>query len=573
LAVRKKIMGRIRVMRRLAGTTWGCNTADLRAVFITYVQSAALYGSEVYLAWASDRMARRVESAQAAGARVISGCTSDTRNEIALREAKVMPLQRMAQANAGILQERLKRLPSDNPARMQVEREDPADKTKKLFTGSFRRLAKEAVYGARLEGLATEPLLTAPAVPPWMAGEDIKFHPELESECQVTREDTAEDRKAAAEVTLALLRPAWLHVYTDGSADCGLFNGGAGIVLVIDGEGTVHNDCVPAGSLCGSYRAEMTGLRDAVPRILQGVAEGWLKVDKLKAIRFCTDSQSAVRRLAKGAAEQTTVMGAEIWSGLMELEKRTGCPIDVQFVPGHAGVEGNEQADKMAEQGAKLPQVGVAIDLATAKASILREMRSRWNKDLQGNSPAQGADNEEGNDDSASEGGEGGSGVSEDGSERAGASARGNTRGEARVSSLVAYREAATKGKAAKFSGVPGSTPGQFRQQERALSQMKAGKCPLMRGYLHMVRKGKTRPEQHCELCAKYAPEKGHIIETVQHFLVECKFREFRRLSVFKKLNIGLEVLFTEPIGVLEYLNLEGRLDLPEPPDAATASS
>ena len=520
-------------------------------------------------------MARKVESAQAAGARVISGCTSDTRNEIALREAKVMPLQRLAEANAGILQERLKRLPSDNPARVQVEREDPAAKTKKLFTGSFRRMAKTAASGAGLERLATEPLLTAPKAPPWRAGKDIKLYPELESECKVSRKDAAEDRKAAAEVTLALLRPAWLHVYTDGSAEGGLFKGGAGIVLVVEEDGVrvQHNDCVPAGALCGSYRAEMTGLRDAVPRVLQGLREGWLEVkDKTKAIRFCTDSQSAVRKLAKGASEQTTVMGADIWGALMELEERTGCPIDVQFVPGHAGVEGNELADVMAEQGSKLPQVDVAIDLATAKAALFREMRRRWKEDLQGKPPAQGTNNEDGNDGSDSEGDEGGSGVSEDGSERAGVSAGGSTRGEARVSSLVAYRAAATHGKAAKFSGVPGSTPGQIRQQERTLSQMRAGKCPLMRGYLHTVRKGNTRPEQHCEECAKYAPEKGLITETVQHFM-ECEFRKFRRLAVFKKLSIGLEVLFTEPIGVLEYLNLEGRLDLPKPPGATTASS
>ena len=66
----------------------------------------------------------------------------------------------------------------------------------------------------------------------------------------------------------------------------------------------VHEDCIPAGALCGSYRAEMTGLDEAVPRIRGGLDDGWLAgaIKPGEKIRFCTDSQSAVRSLAKGTS-------------------------------------------------------------------------------------------------------------------------------------------------------------------------------------------------------------------------------------------------------------------------------
>jgi len=451
---------------------------------------------------------------------------------------------------------------------------EPPSKSTKRFTGSFRRVANQIVKEAGVAVGTKEPMLTAPATPPWLDGGDIKFHPELIGKS--SRKDPAEVRKADAEETLARLRPAWLQVFTNGSAVEGLRKGGAGIVLyVTEDELVVHEDCVPAGALCGSYRAEMTGLDEAVPRILGGLDDGWLAgaIKPGEAIRFCTDSQSAVRSLAKGASAQTIVKGAQIWSGLLKLSERTGCAIDVQFVPGHAGIEGNERADKMAAQGSKLSQSNVPIDHATAKAAIEREVRRNWKDAL--DNPSVQEEAEEDGDGSVSGGARAGragdvatyvSDVSED-------EASGGVDGSApRVSSLDVYRKAA-KGKAAKFTGVPGSTPGQVREQERALSQMRAGKCPLMRGYLNLIRRGRTQPERHCEDCAKYDKDNSPPAESVVHFLVECKHKAMLRMECFEKSSIGVEVLFTEPVGVLRFLSREGRINLPEPPGAATASS
>ena len=100
------------------------------------------------------------------------------------------------------------------------------------------------------------------------------------------------------------------------------------------------------------------------------------------------------------------------------------------------------------------------------------------------------------------------------------------------ASSLDFYRKVA-KGKPAKFTEVPGSTTGQVREQERVLSQMRAGKCPLMRGYLNVICKGRTQPERHCKDCAKYDKNNSPPAESVVHFLVECKHKAMLQMECF----------------------------------------
>ena len=43
----------------------------------------------------------------------------------------------------------------------------------------------------------------------------------------------------------------------------------------VEGKTVVHDDCIPAGALCGSYWPATIGIVEAVPRIIQGIANGW----------------------------------------------------------------------------------------------------------------------------------------------------------------------------------------------------------------------------------------------------------------------------------------------------------
>ena len=253
-------------------TNWGCGAADLRSVYIAYVQAAALYGSEAYVTHASATTLKKVESAHAAGARVITGCTKDTRNDLALREANLMPISLLGQQAAAITHEKLLRLPADIPSRQVAEH------TPKVGGPGFRDTARSVVAEAELTGWPREELLMTTTHKPWDPIGDIKFNPDLASKSK--RTDAPELRKAAAEEILKALRVAALHIYTDGSAKDGITHGGAGHVIYSENEARLlHADNSAAGAICGSYRAELTAIRHALTTLLEGFKEGtgWLQ--------------------------------------------------------------------------------------------------------------------------------------------------------------------------------------------------------------------------------------------------------------------------------------------------------
>ena len=68
-----------------------------------------------------------------------------------------------------------------------------------------------------------------------------------------------------------------------------------------------------------------------------------------------TDSQSVVRALAAGPWATTDPRLASCWRSLRDLWVEFGLQCYVQWVPGHAGLAGNEQADGLAAEGAQLP--------------------------------------------------------------------------------------------------------------------------------------------------------------------------------------------------------------------------
>ena len=213
-----------------------------------------------------------------------------------------------------------------------------------------------------------EPLPERPRAAPWVPEDGITLNPHLTS--LIHRDDPPAVRLAAALETIEQLPKADVVVYTDGSAKHSVYSGGSGIYITYNG--LTYRGRKPAGTFTSSYRAEVIALAQATKHLLT------LPLAPSPQINIFTDSQSAIMRLRSGRSTQTGVYEDQIWDNLLQLQHNHNATIVVQYVPGHCGLPGNEEADKLAGEARRLDQSNINFDLTTAYACIRRVTNRAW---------------------------------------------------------------------------------------------------------------------------------------------------------------------------------------------------
>ncbi len=208
----------------------------------------------------------------------------------------------------------------------------------------------------------------------WNTGK-VEFRTDLQG--IMGKDDAATKVEEAAQNLLSQTRPHDIVCYTDGSAEDGTANGGAGGVIYIPGEDEilVHKAC---GTTCSSYRAEMMAIEQTLEAVLLNIDQ---ELEFERKLWVITDSQSAITSLQQGPAAQLNVIGQNIWSLLQKLCEQQIKAV-FQWVPGHRGIPGNEAADKVAGERGKLDQSKVPIDLDTSKSFLNGHVVGKWRKAL-----------------------------------------------------------------------------------------------------------------------------------------------------------------------------------------------
>jgi len=231
----------------------------------------------------------------------------------------------------------------------------------------WRTSANSAILKSKLSNLPREPLFIVPNSAPWEQLPDVTINTNLVND--TLRSDATHIRKEAATRTLYTLPEAETLVYTDGSAAEGTTNGGSGVFITYQ-DGEEEHLSFPAGAVTSSYKAELIALDKALDLVVNSNKDQ-------PTIRILTDSKSALERLKSGPSAQTDRTSDNIWRNLSRL-RESGSSITMQWIPGHADIPGNEEADRLASLGGQLPQEGAHIDLATATNCISRSLNADW---------------------------------------------------------------------------------------------------------------------------------------------------------------------------------------------------
>lgn len=174
----------------------------------------------------------------------------------------------------------------------------------------------------------------------------IQYDLDKSFKTQIPAREAWEDPQSRAEL---LQGQVW---YTDGSLMEGV--SGAGVFCESSGKKRTF----PLGMFASIFQSEIFAILQAADLSSEEAVQG-------QKITICSDSQAAIKALASHTTKSHLVW--ECKKALNTLARQT--EVEIIWVPGHNGVEGNETADELAREGANCtftgsePCIGCAPDL------------------------------------------------------------------------------------------------------------------------------------------------------------------------------------------------------------------
>ena len=174
-------------------------------------------------------------------------------------------------------------------------------------------------------------------------------------------------------------KSTWTHVFTDGSAENAVRNGGSGAYMRRS-DGTTSSLSIPAGDLSSNYRAEVHDLKTATEFLIEEDCNQ-------QNIVLQSDSLSALQSLTNGPTDLRT---QQLHNSLCTLSDNNR--ILLLWVPAHVGIAGNETADRLAKAAAKLPQPHLSTSYKEVKTILKQKQKSAWRLKNNGYDPQKDPD-------------------------------------------------------------------------------------------------------------------------------------------------------------------------------------
>ena len=232
-----KIRQRCGALSAVGARSWGADTTTLRDLYMGYVRPAGTYAIGAWWPYAAPSVKARAEAANNTGARTIVGAPAGSKASATRQEAGLPSLEALARLDAGLQLLHYRRFPAHHP--LQDLAQPPAIATRQKARGggtrgNWRESALASLAEAGLQNIRPQPLMPPEDhPPPWEGlGADVHFH----ATQGTSRDDLPEVRRQAATRMMEEVRrvhgPPNIEVWTDGAADEGITNGGAGAVIV-----------------------------------------------------------------------------------------------------------------------------------------------------------------------------------------------------------------------------------------------------------------------------------------------------------------------------------------------------
>ena len=362
-ATKARAIRRLALMKKLAGTTWGANSAILKRVYTGYTRPVMEYASTSWSTAANTNKAK-LDKVQNWGLRMVLGAMKSTPIAHMEKTADIEPLENRRKVKILRQSEKMKRLPS-HPLHTKLK----IPTKERLKRKSLNHLVKELEKEQDEDSPTHQPgeKLSAER---WKHHElNLEIRPSIPGVLGKDSQLPAAQRACTLEY-LEREFPAdtWVHAYTDGSATDAVKNGGSG-VLIKRHQQQPMTISAPAGKLCTNFRAEVKAITLASTHL---VACGEPAVNTV----ILTDSLSTLQALTAGSADASI---DELRDSLQQLQALRR--VVLQWIPAHCGIPGNERADSLAKAGSSLAQPQVKLSYREATTILKQEARQKWRRE------------------------------------------------------------------------------------------------------------------------------------------------------------------------------------------------
>ena len=277
---------------------------------------------------------------------MVTGQSVDTPVESVRAESGVSSYATIRKRNILIAREKALRSSDDHPARLAVTNSEVEQRL--TIREGFRTTANKLTEYLPPSAEARKPIDLSTTAP-WEDHKEIQITP---ADSSVKKTVTSDE--VLRKNTIECIRDANpdFIIYTDGSADGGLWNGGsAAIVTTGDPEAPRVESTIMAkgGTITCSTEEEVEAMKLARKWIAENAPVN-------SSVLVCTDSNALCKALQNpDVGEYATLKRA--------LEKLQA-DIHIRWVPAHVNVPGNELADQAAKQATQLeaPTRGISFN-------------------------------------------------------------------------------------------------------------------------------------------------------------------------------------------------------------------
>ena len=360
-AVAARSVRKLGLLKKLAGTTWGADTNILRRVYTGAVRPIMEYATTSW-ATASNTNKNKLDKVQNVALRAIVGAMKTTPIKEMEKRADLEPLELRRTFKVLTQTEKIRRLPG-HPLH------------KKLAAPTKNRLKRQSLNHLARDLRRTHEDILDPQINEgnnlcsrdWNQ-DDLRATIFLEVPGLLPAEQQIPAQQMA--LTLEMLeekypQAGWTHIYTDGSAEEAVRNGGSG-VFVRTPTGQTFGYSNATGRKCSNFKAETSALQNAVAYIAE------MKPQKTVIL---TDSKAALQSLTSNTPDQPI---HQLLKDLQLLPHE--CTVVLQWIPAHCGIPGNERADRLAKTGSKQLQPTSTSTYQEAKTLLRNRQKCQWKK-------------------------------------------------------------------------------------------------------------------------------------------------------------------------------------------------